>query len=543
MKKSSDTSIQAVGRTLSTRNVTRLKTAWTEIGTVLLDAGVIDKNVLDDLEGGEEEVKAASADSVEELPEVEESPELIAAEKPNNFLRQVKLRNWSTQLNTTLRLFGQRYERLHLAPDEQLTREHMVDAEVSREDALVQVRSDLESLLKELSRDHPGAADPVPYYKPATYMSMAGLDSDQPSETGEVAAARESFISEAKRSSWHTRLETTLRFFRNQFELLHICPDDELARQVDDVPRSDAIAQLQEDLMLLLKELSADHPGVQNQDVYGEYFELSRAEDFPAAPEGVDSGGEISAAGEEEVPQTLILNCSTVSIQLNAAKAGARSGKNRRGFEGVLFLVDEPSESAPSVGPKLPLYIPRDVGERALLACAGLPLDADNSLGKHASEEIAGVMMSSQMVGNEARVQGLLYDWSQGEKVSAIAANKHKLGMSMNAEATGHEATVDNQKVFWIDSLDLMGGNILYANRATYQKTRVLHAGTTDETDEELVDIDLEAIAAANDLDGELDLLEESEAEAMIHIASALESQASVLNANLQSLLSQLTTT
>jgi Sec-independent protein translocase protein TatA len=148
----------------------------------------------------------------------------------------------------------------------------------------------------------------------------------------------------------------------------------------------------------------------------------------------------------------------------------------------VLFRIDEPSESAPSVGPGLPLYVPKAVAEEALSTVSGLPLDAHDNLSQHSNPDIAGVMLSASIQGNDFRVSGYLYDWSQSDKVAKIAANKEQLGMSMNANAIGHEAEVDGRKVFWVDKLELLGANILFSEKATYRQTRLLSAGGVDDT-------------------------------------------------------------
>ena len=46
----------------------------------------------------------------------------------------------------------------------------------------------------------------------------------------------------------------------------------------------------------------------------------------------------------------------------------------------------------------------------------------------------------------------------------------------MNAAASGHETVMDGKKVYHIDRLVLLGANILYSDRATYKKTRLISA-------------------------------------------------------------------
>ncbi|MFQ3629189.1 MAG: hypothetical protein SNJ81_16635 [Cyanobacteriota bacterium] len=124
----------------------------------------------------------------------------------------------------------------------------------------------------------------------------------------------------------------------------------------------------------------------------------------------------------------------------------------------------------------MPLYVPREVAASIINTVAGLPLDAHDNLSQHADEEIAGVMLSAELKDQDFVVHGYLWPGSKSSKVSKIVANQERLGMSMTADAWGHEAEVDGQKVFWVDDIELGGANILFSDCATYQKTRLIVA-------------------------------------------------------------------
>jgi hypothetical protein len=153
------------------------------------------------------------------------------------------------------------------------------------------------------------------------------------------------------------------------------------------------------------------------------------------------------------------------------------SQANKRPIKGVLFRVDEASETAPSKGSEYPLYIPRTVAEEALVAInasEGLPLDADPSLTKHANDKIVGIMVAAEILDKDFIVQGHLFHWNQQERVDAIADNHERLGMSLNAHASGQVTEIDGTDVFCLSHLDILGANILLKDRATYQKTRLI---------------------------------------------------------------------
>jgi len=487
--------ITAAGRKISGKNADKLQTAFLELGAVLIDAGVIGEDSLKELlEDAEEEANETPEEKVKE-----DSEEISAAAK-NDFIRTVKLKSWVMELNTTLKYFGDRLEMMFAASDAVLLQ--VLGKVVDRTEGATQLQADLKILLIDLCAKHPGAMDSTENYYSYDYMNMAAAP-----DAKESVQAVSTLIDQVKRSTWHGRLETTLRIFKDQYTRLHLCPAPELARMVGaGVTRSDAIAQCRDDLFTLLAELGSDHPdAAENGESYSPYFQLSAVEPKPPA---VKTPKEEMAADLEDVVE-LAIACEAIPIQARSAIAS-----NRREFEGVLFRIDEPSECAPSVGPGLPLYIPRSVAESAVHSCSGLPLDADSSLSRHANHDIAGVMMAARIEGNDFIVSGYLYDWSRGEKVNTISANKDNLGMSMNASAVGREVDTNGQKVYWIDSLDLLGANILYAAKATYQKTRVLSAGTdlehlenTELDDTAIAEEDLVVSAQSTKLDDQLNMV------------------------------------
>lgn len=180
-------------------------------------------------------------------------------------------------------------------------------------------------------------------------------------------------------------------------------------------------------------------------------------------------------ASEEQLVIPLLQEEGTVTLQIEAKARFDTSATNERVVEGILFKIDSPSEAIPNVGPGLPLYIPRRV---ALEALAGLdltrpkPLDAHNSLSQHASTEIVGAMTSARIDGNDFWVTGVLWDYNQPQKVEAISASQDHLGMSVNATAEGHPTEIDGRSVWQIDRLRILGANILFAEKATFKKTR-----------------------------------------------------------------------
>lgn len=279
--------------------------------------------------------------------------------------------------------------------------------------------------------------------------------SEETKEPAEVQAG--SFKTDIQYLTWSDRLRKTLDTFYYRFDYLHNTADTDLTFE-EGQSRKQAQQELLNDLADVLSELSQDHPGAPQEK---RYYAMSLSSEF-----------------EEDKAHLLTFDfpVERVAIAASESKVSNIADYNRRPIRGVLFRVDEPSEAIPSVGPGLPLYVSREVAETTLSCVCGLPLDADDSLSKHANKEIAGVIQSAEIHGDDYYISGYVWPWSQSEKVQAIAQNLDRLGMSMNAAAKGHKAEVNGQEVFWVDELQLLGANILYSDRATYRKTRLVAA-------------------------------------------------------------------
>lgn len=285
-----------------------------------------------------------------------------------------------------------------------------------------------------------------------------------------------SFASQVQRITWHDRLKSTLKIFTRRFADAHNLTDQEYQQEYgDNETRQQAISSIIGDLSTILTEMSRSHPGP---------AEAENVRDRLQGYEPPYSPFMLSAESGEEKPinkVTLAFQCEAAAEEIAAAKRGRRrTPKNRAPITGVLFRVDEPSEAIPAKGPGMPLYVPKEVAASILNTVAGLPLDAHDNLSQHADEEIAGVMLSAELRGQDFVVHGYLWPGSKSSKVRKIVANQERLGMSMMADAWGHEAEVNGQKVFWVDDIELGGANILFSDCATYRKTRLIVAENQD---------------------------------------------------------------
>jgi hypothetical protein len=307
-------------------------------------------------------------------------------------------------------------------------------------------------------------------------------------EGAEVAAGKVG--DELKSNAWQTATSSAFETFRRRFQGLFNMTEGQIDRYYGTEKDRSAIAQeMLNDLNDFLEKQIEDFPGFDGELVmpspgypmYDPMYASAATDDSPRSSVVEEV---VQAEGQQEELE-LEFKCEVHEIEAAASVARSpRATANCLPIEGVLFIIDEPSECAPSKGSELPLYVPRHVAEvaaEAINASGGLPLDADDSLSCHANNHIVGIMTSARIEDNKFLVKGHLFPWSQGEKVQLIAANQEILGMSMNAHAVTCPAIIGGKRVSSIQVLDILGANILYADRATYQKTQARIAASKEE--------------------------------------------------------------
>jgi hypothetical protein len=380
--------LQAEGKILSQRNASRLKSLFSEIGSILTDSNVITAQDLKKLipESIQDDLQEALED--EEVEEVEASG--MRGMAP--FLDVYATESWKLRLHSALALFKQRAHWCMRCCDDNESPSEQIHTEVR---SLYEILSGLAQEIPTVPKaEKHGVYNPEPVLEPYATDPYYLSSSEEPEEA--IAISEPIEIPE--------------------FEL-----DSTETVQVE--------AESQEQLI----DLSFDW--------------------------GIDCESLIAASSEEDE--------SLVEVE-------AERRANKIPFTGILFRMDEPSESSPSKGSDYPLFISRTVAEpliQAIASSGGLPIDVDDTLSKHSNPNIAGVMTTAEIQGSNFIVRGHLFPWSQKEKVGLILANQKHLGMSMNALANGAVIDRGGRKVFEIRDLELLGANVLFKDRATYQKT------------------------------------------------------------------------
>ena len=288
---------------------------------------------------------------------------------------------------------------------------------------------------------------------------------------GEVEAS--CLTDEIEVSNWFAQIDRAISIFSGQFKTVFQKSSKRFKEDHQGMSR-EAIAQdMVKDIANVLSQYVRSYPSEAIEKMRGEF--ISEPYLYPsifASRQTENNSTTINSSRRKDKDITIL---GTADVEIGAHENEIEASANQTPCSGVLFLIDEPSESSPSKGSDYPLYVPREIAERCVEAIAqkpGLPLDIDESLTQHSKSSITGIINSAEIQGNKFIVHGHLFPWSQTSKVALIAANKRNLGMSMNAHASGQPGVVNGQKVFLIDHLELLGANILKASHATYQKTR-----------------------------------------------------------------------
>lgn len=423
-------SIRAAGKILSKTNAETIKTGLIEIhkgvrsiSQVLAKAGVTETDFLEEAE-------------------TEEAEEVEASALTDTVARQT----WRNRFRNTLDGFWMSYLNLHSTALADLKN---IETEADRQQAIDEEIQELQQILKQLLQDRPPSTSYSPYYDPmelAAAIEAAGLS--------ERVALR----------SWIDALSISLNAFQDQFLWTCTLELEHLKNLSSEDERTAYALELITDLAEILKQHSQEMPPSFRMTAASDIYAAAQVSQ-PVAPEPEPLEYQLNLAGAVVVEESVDPATTTVGE--------IQAGGNLHPIVGTLFEIDKPSDTAPSVGPGLPLYIPRSVAEQVLSQVRNKPLEAADTFTQHDKDKTIGVMESAEIDGDEFVFHGYLWDYNHPEKVEAITTAKKLLGSSMNARAKGHITTTQGTKVYWIDELELLGGCILFNDLATYRNTRI----------------------------------------------------------------------
>ena len=141
---------------------------------------------------------------------------------------------------------------------------------------------------------------------------------------------------------------------------------------------------------------------------------------------------------------------------------------NRLPFEGVLTLVDVPSDKAPSGSRGHRVVLTREAAETALPSLLGMAVDYKAGWDGHDARQKCGIITAAEIEGNKLTVAGYLFARDFPEMEGKIQ-NDGLMGMSYEL-ADAHVA--DMQASVWaLTRATFTGAAILLREKAAYRGT------------------------------------------------------------------------
>ncbi len=145
---------------------------------------------------------------------------------------------------------------------------------------------------------------------------------------------------------------------------------------------------------------------------------------------------------------------------------------NRLPFEGVLTLVDVPSDKAPSGARGHRVVLTREAAETALPSLLGMAVDYKAGWDGHDARQKCGIITSAEVDGKRLTVAGFLFarDFPEMEqKVRPDAAGTCLMGMSYEL-ADAHVADM-RASIWTLTRATFTGAAILLREKAAYRST------------------------------------------------------------------------
>jgi hypothetical protein len=143
---------------------------------------------------------------------------------------------------------------------------------------------------------------------------------------------------------------------------------------------------------------------------------------------------------------------------------------NRVPFEGVLTLVNAPSDKAPSGARGHRVILTRDAAESALPSLLGMAVDYRPGWDGHDSRRKIGVLTEASIAGQRLKVRGFLYARDFPDVAGEIAASTgDSLGMSYELA----DARVEDMRaeIWKLTRVTFTGAAILLRDKAAYRAT------------------------------------------------------------------------
>jgi hypothetical protein len=143
---------------------------------------------------------------------------------------------------------------------------------------------------------------------------------------------------------------------------------------------------------------------------------------------------------------------------------------NRVPFEGVLAVVNAPSDKAPAGARGHRVMLTREAAEKALPSLLGMAVDYRPGWDGHDARRKIGLLTEANVLGQRLVVKGYLYDRDFPEVATAIRAHApESMGMSYElADARVEDMRAD---IWKLTRVTFTGAAILLREKAAYRST------------------------------------------------------------------------
>jgi hypothetical protein len=144
---------------------------------------------------------------------------------------------------------------------------------------------------------------------------------------------------------------------------------------------------------------------------------------------------------------------------------------NRVPFEGILTIVDAPSDRAPSGARGHRVVLTHEAAEQALPSLLGMAVDYRPAWDGHDNRCKIGILTEASLSGNNLLVRGYLYARDFPDVAKAIEAHaQNALGMSYEIA----DAKVEDMRapVWRLTKVTFTGAAVLLRAKAAYSRTR-----------------------------------------------------------------------
>lgn len=144
---------------------------------------------------------------------------------------------------------------------------------------------------------------------------------------------------------------------------------------------------------------------------------------------------------------------------------------NRLPFEGVLAVVDRPSDDAPAGARCHRVNLTRRAAEEAIPGLIGMGINCNENWDHHDVRRKIGVITDAEIVGDELRVLGYVFAMDCPEITAGLTGElRGKLGMSYEGSAC--RVSDMRANVWEIVHLTFTGAAVLLREKAAYRSTR-----------------------------------------------------------------------